>query len=55
MTYFSFDKLKLEKYEFIKREIKILRYQVNAEKIRLDLGKVEAIFKQSRLTTIIGV
>ena len=38
-------KLKLEKCEFAKWEIKILRHWVDAKETRPDLGKVEAIFK----------
>src|SRR6266540_5275950 len=45
-------KLKLEKYEFAKREIKVLRHRVDAEGTRPDPGKVEAILKQPRPTTI---
>ncbi|SRR6266542_1260180 len=48
-------KLKLEKYEFAKHKIKVLRHRVNAKEIRSDLGKVETIFKQSCLTTITRV
>ena len=48
-------KLKLEKCKFAKWEIKILEYRVDAEGIRPDPGKVEAILKQSRPTTIMGI
>ena len=36
-------KLKLEKCEFAKYEIKVFSYWINAEDIRLDLNKVEVI------------
>ncbi len=48
-------KLKLEKCKFAKWEIKVLRHQVDAEGIRPDLGKVEAILKQPWPTTITEV
>src|SRR6266496_1416024 len=48
-------KLKLEKCEFAKREIKVLGHRVDAEGTRPDPGKVEAILKQPRLTTITEV
>jgi len=48
-------KLKLEKCEFAKREIKVLRHKVDAERIRPNPDKVEAIFKQLCLTTITRV
>ena len=48
-------KLKLEKCEFAKREIKVLGHQVNAKGTRPDSDKVEAILKQLRPTTITGV
>ena len=48
-------KLKLEKCEFAKREIKVLGHRVDAEGTRPDPGKVEAILKQPRPTTITGV
>ncbi len=48
-------KLKLEKCEFAKQEIKVFGYQVDAEETRPDPGKVKAILKQSYSTTIIGV
>ena len=48
-------KLKLKKCEFAKREIKVLGHRVDAEGTRPDPGKVEAILKQPRPTTIIGV
>src|SRR6266540_3156136 len=48
-------KLKLEKCEFAKREIKVLGHRVDAEGTKPDPGKVEAILKQPRPTTIIGV
>src|SRR6266542_4113560 len=48
-------KLKLEKCEFAKREIKVLEHRVDAEGTRPDPGKVEAILKQPRPTTITGM
>ncbi len=48
-------KLKLKKCEFTKCKIKVFRHQVDAEKIRPDLSKVEAILKQLRLTIITRV
>ena len=48
-------KLKLEKCEFTKQEIKVLRHRVDAEGTRPDSGKVKAILKQPYPTTIIGV
>ena len=48
-------KLKLEKYEFAKREIKVLGHQVDTEGTRSDPGKVEAILKQSRPITVTEV
>ncbi len=48
-------KLKLEKYEFAKWKIKVLRYRVDVEGIKPDLGKVEAILKQSRSIIITEV
>ena len=48
-------KLKLEKYEFIKQEIKVLEHWVDVEEIRSDPDKVKAILKQSHPTTITGV
>ena len=48
-------KLKLEKCEFTKREIKVLRYRVDAERTRPDPDKVEVILKQSRPNIITKV
>ncbi len=48
-------KLKSEKYEFAKWEIKVLGYKVDAKGIKPDLGKIEAILKQSRSITITGI
>jgi len=48
-------KLKLEKCEFAKWEIKVLKHQVNVEETKPDSDKVEVILKQSRSTTIIRV
>src|SRR6266511_943499 len=48
-------KLKLKKCEFAKQEIKVLGHRVDAEGTRPDPGKVDAIFKQPRPTTITGV
>ncbi len=48
-------KLKLEKCEFAKREIKVLEHRVDVKGTRPNFGKVEAILKQLRPTTITGV
>src|SRR6266540_1388172 len=39
-------KLKLEKCEFAKREIKVLEHRVDVKGTRPNFGKVEAILKQ---------
>ena len=45
-------KIKVEKCKFAKLEIKLLGYQILAEGMISDLGKVEAIKVLERLTTI---
>jgi len=45
-------KIKVEKYEFAKSEIKLLGYRISAERTIPDLDKVKAIKALERPTTI---